>query len=93
MWYSDTGLRSSQGPEQAQRVRSPNGHLSDCVGLVTNRPNKRTAMPKIKGAKRTLEVKIRLTETEWSELQQRKTKKSSRLASRLRVGRCTDSPS
>ena len=36
--------------------------------------NKRTAMPKIKGAKRTLEVKIRLTETEWNELQQRKTK-------------------
>ena len=31
-------------------------------------------MPKIKGAKRTLEVKIRLTETEWNELQQRKTK-------------------
>ena len=31
-------------------------------------------MPKIKGAKRTLEVKISLTETEWSELQQRKTK-------------------
>ena len=25
-------------------------------------------MPKIKGAKRTLEVKIRLTETEWNEL-------------------------
>ena len=39
-----------------------------------NNPNKRTAMPKIKGAKRTLEVKIRLTETEWNELQQRKTK-------------------
>ena len=31
-------------------------------------------MPKIKGEKRTLEVKIRLTETEWNELQQRKTK-------------------
>lgn len=31
-------------------------------------------MPKIKGAKRTLEVKIRLTEAEWNELQQRKTK-------------------
>lgn len=31
-------------------------------------------MPKIKGVKRTLEVKIRLTETEWNELQQRKTK-------------------
>ena len=31
-------------------------------------------MPRIKGAKRTLEVKIRLTETEWNELQQRKTK-------------------
>ncbi|MBL7668505.1 plasmid mobilization relaxosome protein MobC (plasmid) [Moraxella osloensis] len=29
-------------------------------------------MPKIKGAKRTLEVKI--NETEWNELQQRKTK-------------------
>lgn len=39
-----------------------------------NKPNKRTAMPKIKGAKRTLEVKIRLTENEWNELQQRKTK-------------------
>ncbi len=31
-------------------------------------------MPRIKGTKRTLEVKIRLTETEWNELQQRKTK-------------------
>ena len=63
MWYSDTGLGTPQDPEQAQRV-----------GLVTTDPNKRTAMPKIKGAKRTLEVKIRLTETEWNELQQRKTK-------------------
>ena len=57
MWYSDTGLGTPQDPEQAQRVRPPNGHLSDCVGLVTTDPNKRTAMPKIKGAKRTLEVK------------------------------------
>ena len=39
-----------------------------------NKPNKRVGMPRIKGAKRTLEVKIRLTETEWNELQQRKTK-------------------
>ena len=35
MWYSDTGLGTPQDPEQAQRVRPPNGHLSDCVGLVT----------------------------------------------------------
>ena len=31
-------------------------------------------MPRIKGDKRTREVKIRLTEKEWNELQQRKTK-------------------
>lgn len=75
MWYSDTGLGTPQDPEQAQRFRPPKGHLSDWVGLVKTDPNKRrTAMPKIKGAKRTLEVKIRLTETEWNELQQRKTK-------------------
>jgi len=36
--------------------------------------NQGKPMPRIKGAKRTLEVKIRLTETEWNELQQRKTK-------------------
>ena len=36
--------------------------------------NQGKPMPRIKGDKRTLEVKIRLTETEWNELQQRKTK-------------------
>ena len=61
-------------PNKPNEVRPPKGHLSDFVRLVKTDPNKRTAMPKIKGAKRTLEVKIRLTETEWNELQQRKTK-------------------
>lgn len=74
MWYSDTGLGTPQDPEQAQRVRPPKTHLSDCDGLVKTDPNERTGMPRIKGTKRTLEVKIRLTETEWNELQQRKTK-------------------
>ena len=74
MWYSDTGLGTPQDPEQAQHSQTAKWASVWLRWACNNRPNKRTAMPKIKGAKRTLEVKIRLTETEWNELQQRKTK-------------------
>ena len=48
MWYSDTGLGTPQDPEQAQRIRPPNGHLSDCVGLVTTDPIRELPCPKSK---------------------------------------------
>ena len=48
MWYSDTGLGTPQDPEQAQRVRPPNGHQSDCVGLVTTDPIRELPCPKSK---------------------------------------------
>ena len=72
MWYSDTGLRVTR-PRTSPTSQTAKGICLTALGC-NNSPNKRTAMPKIKGAKRTLEVKIRLTETEWNELQQRKTK-------------------
>ena len=48
MWYSDTGLGTPQDPEQAKRVRPPNGHLSDCVGLVTTDRIRELPCPKSK---------------------------------------------